>query len=126
MCHAPNLGVALAARRLRPDVRTVVRLFDPDFARKVQEAFSVDAALSASLLAAPAFVAAALFPGVLAAFVEDGRFFVLLRGDAARLRSEGARPLLGRRPGESAFGPVFSGADSPGAEWVAVVSRPLD
>jgi voltage-gated potassium channel Kch len=123
---AVNLGVALAARRLRPDVRTVVRLFDPDFARKVQEAFHVDAALSASLLAAPAFVAAALFPGVLAAFVEDGRFFVLLRGDAARLRSEGARPLLSRRPGESGFRPVPIGADVPGAEWVAVVSRPLD
>jgi hypothetical protein len=123
---AVNLGVALAARRLRPDVRTVIRLFDPDFARKVQEAFHVDAALSASLLAAPAFVAAALAPGVLAAFVEDGRFFVLLRGDAARLRSEGARPLLSRRPGDSAFAPVSPGADAPGAEWVAVVSRPLD
>lgn len=123
---AVNLGVALAARRMRPDVRTVVRLFDPEFARKVQEAFHVDAALSASLLAAPAFVAAALHPGVLAAFVEDGRFFVLLRGDAAGLRPTGARPLLFRSPGESAFRPVSAAADAPEAEWVAVVSRPLD
>ena len=76
-------------------------------------------------IAAPAFVAAALYPGVLAAFVEGDRLFALLRGDAVRLRSEGARALFSRRPGETAFAAAPTGEPIPGEEWVAVVSRPL-
>jgi Trk K+ transport system NAD-binding subunit len=76
---AANLGIALAARQLNPAIRTVVRLFDAEFARKAQEAFRLDAALSASRLSAPAFVAAALEPGVYAAFLDGDRFLLSLR-----------------------------------------------
>ncbi|MBI5545903.1 MAG: NAD-binding protein [Deltaproteobacteria bacterium] len=54
-----NLNIALDARRLNPDVRVVMRLFDDDLVRKVKDAFAVEA-LSTSALAAPAFAAAAL------------------------------------------------------------------
>jgi Trk K+ transport system NAD-binding subunit len=36
-----NLSAALNARDLRPDLRVVVRLFDPDFALRVQAGFKI-------------------------------------------------------------------------------------
>ncbi|HKV13353.1 MAG TPA: NAD(P)-binding protein [Thermoanaerobaculia bacterium] len=72
-----NLGIGLAARRVNPDIRTVVRLFDEEFARKVEQALGVDAALGSSRIAAPTFVAAALFSNVAKAFVLKDQLFVL-------------------------------------------------
>ena len=54
-----NLQIAIHARALNPKIRTIVRLFDDDFAREVRIAFGITAAYSASALAAPAFAAAA-------------------------------------------------------------------
>lgn len=54
-----NLQIAIHARAVNPQVRTIVRLFDDDFAREVRMAFGITAAYSASALAAPAFAAAA-------------------------------------------------------------------
>ncbi|MCC7358193.1 MAG: NAD-binding protein [Anaerolineales bacterium] len=54
-----NLQIAIHARAVNPDIRTIVRLFDDDFAREVRQAFGITAAYSASALAAPAFAAAA-------------------------------------------------------------------
>ncbi len=75
---AANLGIALAARRANRDARCVARLFDADFAHKVEEALGIHAALSASRLAAPAFVANALEPDVVAAYVSDETLHILL------------------------------------------------
>ena len=54
-----NLQIAIHARAVSPSIRTIVRLFDDDFAREVRQAFGITAAYSASALAAPAFAAAA-------------------------------------------------------------------
>jgi Trk K+ transport system NAD-binding subunit len=54
-----NLQIAIHARAVNPRIRTIVRLFDDDFAREVRIAFGITAAYSASALAAPAFAAAA-------------------------------------------------------------------
>jgi Trk K+ transport system NAD-binding subunit len=54
-----NLQIAIHARAVNPNIRTIVRLFDDDFAREVRIAFGITAAYSASALAAPAFAAAA-------------------------------------------------------------------
>lgn len=54
-----NLQIAIHARAVRPNIRTVVRLFDDDFAREVRQSFGITAAFSASALAAPTFAAAA-------------------------------------------------------------------
>jgi Trk K+ transport system NAD-binding subunit len=54
-----NLQIAIHARAVNPQVRTIVRLFDDDFAREVRQAFGITAAFSASALAAPAFAASA-------------------------------------------------------------------
>jgi Trk K+ transport system NAD-binding subunit len=55
-----NLEAALHARAARPDLRVVLRLFDGDFAQRVQRVFGITSSKSVSLLAAPAFVAAIL------------------------------------------------------------------
>jgi Trk K+ transport system NAD-binding subunit len=53
-----NLEAALHARASRPDLRVVLRLFDGDFAQRIQKVFGITSSKSVSLLAAPAFVAA--------------------------------------------------------------------
>lgn len=53
-----NLEAGLQGRELRDDLRVVLRLFDDDFARRLQRNFSITASRSVSYLAAPAFAAA--------------------------------------------------------------------
>ena len=90
---AVNLGIGLAARQSSPRIRTVVRLFDSDFARKVVSTLGIDVAMGASSIAAPNFVASALFPGVVKAFLVQDRLLVLQQ------RKAGAE-WAGRKPSE--------------------------
>jgi voltage-gated potassium channel len=53
-----NLQVALKARRLRPGIHVVLRIFDDDFADALHEQFNFTA-MSATGMAAPAFASAA-------------------------------------------------------------------
>jgi voltage-gated potassium channel len=53
-----NLQIALKARKLNPNIRVVIRIFDEDFAESLQEQFGF-AALSGTGMAAPVFAAAA-------------------------------------------------------------------
>ncbi len=55
-----NLEVVMRARELNPDVRIVVRMWDGQFARQLRRFMNVEAVLSASDLAAPAFAGAAV------------------------------------------------------------------
>ncbi len=55
---AVNLQVALKARSINPDIRVVIRIFDEDFAKALREQFGF-MALSATVMAAPVFAAAA-------------------------------------------------------------------
>lgn len=66
-----NLQTALNARAVRGDLRVVLRLFDGDFARRVQDAFNIDISRSVSYLVAPAFAAAMLDRDVLATIPVD-------------------------------------------------------
>jgi voltage-gated potassium channel Kch len=77
---AVNLSIGLAAEGIRPEVRSVLRLFDGNFANKVQSVLNIDAAMSASRIAAPAFVSAALHEEMKAAFVLHGRLFSIVKG----------------------------------------------
>jgi Trk K+ transport system NAD-binding subunit len=54
-----NIEACLSARRLHPGIRTVARIFDADLAERVGGALGVDAAVSASAVAARAFAGAA-------------------------------------------------------------------
>jgi voltage-gated potassium channel Kch len=84
---ATNLSVGLSAKKMNPSLRAVTRIFDAAFARKVEGVLNIDAALSASKLSAPSFVAAALGEGLVYSFVEDGVLKVI-RDDGGRLGFE--------------------------------------
>jgi Trk K+ transport system NAD-binding subunit len=112
---AVNLQAALHARALRGDIRVVLRLFDDDFARRVEAAFEIDISRSVSRLCAPAFAAAMLEREVLATLPVD-RHALLVAAVRVLPGSEldGAPLSLVDRP-ESAR--VLSMAAA-GSEWV--------
>ena len=58
-----NLTTTLNARAVRPGLRCVVRVFDPDFATRVREGFAIRFTRSVTQLAAPAFAAATIGRG---------------------------------------------------------------
>jgi Trk K+ transport system NAD-binding subunit len=105
-----NLETALLGRGINTDLRVVLRLFDGDFANRVQRAFAITASRSVSYLAAPAFAAAMLGRQVIDT-ISIGRRVLLVAevpvGAGSDLdgvpvvqiqRTEGAR-LLGIRTG---------------------------
>jgi Trk K+ transport system NAD-binding subunit len=61
-----NLEISLLGRAAQPNLRVVLRLFDGDFARRVQRAFGISTSRSVTYLAAPAFAAAMLGRNVVA------------------------------------------------------------
>ncbi len=67
-----NLEVALDARRMNPAIRIIMRLFDQQIASKIAGALTIDAAFSASALAAPMVAAMALGTRILASDVIAG------------------------------------------------------
>jgi Trk K+ transport system NAD-binding subunit len=71
-----NLNIALDARRLKPGIRVVMRLFDDDLVAKSREAFDVEA-FSTSALAAPALAVAALDADIHHSFEVGGRLMVV-------------------------------------------------
>ncbi len=86
-----NLQIAIHARAVHPQVRTIVRLFDDEFAREVRQAFGITAAYSASALAAPAFAASAAGLEAVQAVALGGRMLHLSHFTLAE-----ASPLLGQ------------------------------
>jgi Trk K+ transport system NAD-binding subunit len=133
---AANLSVALETERRNPGVRTVIRLFDQEFARKVKQSLGVDAAMGAFAIAAPAFVAAAMYPDVRTAFLLDGRLYAVLHraaGDewhgqtpSALHDRHGVTVLMRRAEDSLPFIPLADDRPLDSAETVlAVVWRPL-
>jgi voltage-gated potassium channel len=55
-----NLDIALNARELNSGIKVVMRMFDPDLAKRVENGFGIHTAFSASALTAPVFAAAAM------------------------------------------------------------------
>ncbi|MBC8108525.1 MAG: NAD-binding protein, partial [Anaerolineae bacterium] len=67
-----NLEAALDARRMNPNIRVLMRLFDQRIAEKIKGALTVDVAFSSSSLAAPMVAAMALETKVLSSIVIGG------------------------------------------------------
>jgi Trk K+ transport system NAD-binding subunit len=72
-----NISVAMDARRLNPDIVTVVRLFDTSLAPHIEAALNLRKALSTSSLAAPVFASAAIGHNVAGYFAVAGRSYTL-------------------------------------------------
>ncbi|MFX0086406.1 MAG: potassium channel family protein [Candidatus Hodarchaeota archaeon] len=60
-----NFKVATKAKEINPKIRTVIRAFDQAFSSKVTNLFDIDAAISTSAIAAPAFVATSYEDGII-------------------------------------------------------------
>jgi Trk K+ transport system NAD-binding subunit len=63
-----NLDIALDARELNPKIKVVMRMFDPDLARRVEKGFGIHTAYSVSALAAPTIAAASMRVSVRSSF----------------------------------------------------------
>ncbi|WP_341717892.1 NAD-binding protein [Micromonospora sp. FIMYZ51] len=107
-----NLRAALNGRTINDELRVVLRLFDGDFAERVQRAFGIGTSRSVSYLAAPSFAAALLDRAVIAT-IPVGRHALLVTeiavaaGSALEGRPLGAvsrtgsvRLLAHARPGQ--------------------------
>jgi Trk K+ transport system NAD-binding subunit len=90
-----NLETALNVQALAPQVRVVLRLFDPDLAARVERAFGIHISRSPSALAAPAFAAAAAGEHVLATIAVGAEVLAV-----ARLRVEPGCRAAGRTVAE--------------------------
>jgi len=85
-----NLQIAFKARKLNPGIRVVVRIFDDDFARSLEENFGFTA-MSATGMAAPKFAAAAAGMDITRPITVEGELLSL-----GRLTIERASRLVGR------------------------------
>ncbi len=90
-----NLEIAMDARQLRPDIRVVVRMFDPRLADKVRSGLDIEIALSQSALAAPAFAMSAIDPSIVSSFLAGDQLVVMHRWT---VQTDG--PLVGKTIGE--------------------------
>lgn len=72
-----NLEAALTARQSRDDLRVVLRLFDGDFAHRVERTFGITSSRSVSYLAAPVFAAAMLERDVIGTVPVGRRLLVI-------------------------------------------------
>ena len=118
-----NLTAALNARAIRPDLRVVLRLFDPELALRAQHGLSIRFTRSVSHLAAPAFAAAAIGSQVEASIpVGDKRVLLFARIRAA-LGSPLARLPISTlaEPGDVTVLGVQ--ADGAPADWAADGAR---
>jgi voltage-gated potassium channel Kch len=131
-----NLEVALSARLLRPDIRVVVRLFDPELAQLVERNFDIHYSRSVSALAAPAFVAATLgqqIEGV--ATTADGPLVALTLdvtaadaprvGSWAQMEARGTPVVAVDRDGEVSWAPDRLGAVRPGDRLHVLAEREM-
>lgn len=85
-----NVEIALDGRRLNPQVRVVLRMFDETIATKLRDAFHLDVAFSSAAVAAPLVAASVLELEILGTFSLDGREIF-----TAKLVLEDGSPLIG-------------------------------
>jgi Trk K+ transport system NAD-binding subunit len=125
-----NLQTALASRSLRPGVRVVIRLFDGDFADRVQRAFDINISRSVSYLAAPAFAAQMMEREVIATIPVDRHVLLVAEVPVAPGSAlDGARVDAAGRPdgvqviGLARFGEPRPHWAPPGALAIAARDR---
>lgn len=86
-----NLEIALDARRLAPNIRVVLRMFDQNMADKIRGGFNIHLAMSQAALSAPTFGMAAVEPSIVSSIVVNDELVVMQRWEV----QEGG-PLCGK------------------------------
>jgi len=127
-----NLSTALAAKRIQPSCRVVLRVFNSELAEKMQQGLAMDAVLSVSAAAAPTFVAAALCPHALHGFLLGdwllAVFHQTVRDDCpeAGMTAPNQSLLFVKRAGAARFETAAGGGvPRPGDETLGVRWYPL-
>ncbi len=90
-----NLELAIDARKLKPEIRVVLRMYDQELAEKIRDTMGMELAFSTASLSAPVFATASADPSIINAFFVDGRLLVL-----ARLTAHADANLKGKTVGE--------------------------
>ncbi len=72
-----NIELALDARKIRPGIRVVLRMFDQELASKIRDSFGLGLAFSTAELAAPLFATASSDPCIVNAFYVDQKLLVV-------------------------------------------------
>lgn len=72
-----NLEMALDARRIKGDIRVVMRMFDQELAAKVRDAFEIHLCFSTSAIAAPLFATSSSDRTIVSAFRVGERLLVV-------------------------------------------------
>lgn len=96
-----NLSVALDGLQANPEIAAVVRLYDQELGHQIQSSLNARQVLSASALAAPVFVAAALGQEAIAYFDYLGRHYIVTdtEADPDAVPDEATVPLFCSRVG---------------------------
>jgi Trk K+ transport system NAD-binding subunit len=120
-----NLEISMTAHAVKPDLRLVLRLFDAEFARRVQRAFGFTLSRSVSYLAAPAFAAAMLGRQVLAT-IPVRRHVLLVAELPVRTGSRLEHQTVAQvnRPGEARLLAIRAGDDQ--TLWLPSLDRRLE
>lgn len=95
-----NIEIALDAKRLKPGVRVVARLFDQTLSRRLTQTGVVDRAFGMSTVAAPAFAAAAQAQELAGQFEWEGKQYGVQRvsGEGIDGSGFGIVPTVPHRP----------------------------
>lgn len=110
-----NLEIALDARRVSPEIRVILRMFDQNMADKIGSGFDIRLAMSQSAVSAPAFAMSAVDASIIHSFVVGDELVVMQRWNV----SEG-EPLCGKNVAEvmHAHGVTIVKRRGPGHEMV--------
>jgi len=90
-----NLEMALDARKIKPGIRVVMRMYDQELAAKIRESFDIHLAFSTSELSAPLFATSSTDRSIVNSFYVDDRLLVV-----AALHIQADSQLLGQRVGD--------------------------
>jgi voltage-gated potassium channel len=74
-----NLELAIDARKIRPKLRIVLRMYDQELAEKIRDTMDIQLAFSTAMLAAPLFATASADPAILNSFYVENRLLVIAR-----------------------------------------------
>jgi len=74
-----NLEMALDARKLNPDIRVVLRMFDQELAAKLRESLDMELTFSTSELAAPLFATSSSDRSIANSFYVDDQVLVIAK-----------------------------------------------
>ncbi|ASW56976.1 NAD-binding protein [Plantactinospora sp. KBS50] len=120
-----NLQAALHARAAREDLLVVLRLFDGDFADRIQRAFNINISRSVSYLAAPAFAAALLNRAVIATIPVHRHVLLVAEVPVAAGSALVGRPLRAAQRPEAVRVIAVQRSDADQPDWAPAADTPL-